>query len=369
MRGYIGKVDWLNIEPMKYWAFPASTSDTVKKETVRNAIFSGDYIGALKVDGYYQRLLKDEDGNCFMIARSRNVNGDVIDKYEWVPQIHEWMEKLPNGTCVLAEIFLPSNEGSKNVTSILGCLKDKAIDRQKKTPLHFHVFDVMAFDGNNYNKTHFEERIECLNEMRNLYPFEPYVHYAQYFEGAELWEHLQNYLIEGREGMVIMRKDAIVYEKRTPARVSIKVKKEIKETIDCVVIGANAPTREYTGKSIMTWKYWIHKMTGEKLDEREWFNDYEKGAPYEPVTKNFYYGMAGSLKLGLYKDGQMIYFGDLSGLTEEILTNWENYVGKVVEVGGMQIDDESKHIRHPKFIGWRTDKTPTECTWEQVEKM
>ena len=40
MRGYIGKVDWLNIEPMKYWAFPASTSDTVKKETVRNAIFS-----------------------------------------------------------------------------------------------------------------------------------------------------------------------------------------------------------------------------------------------------------------------------------------------------------------------------------------
>ena len=369
MKGFIDKVDWLNIEPMKYWSFPASMPDQAKKEAVRNAIFSNEYIGALKVDGYYQRLLKDEDGNCFMIARSRNVNGEIVNKIDWVPQLKEWMDTLPNGTCVLAEAYLPGNEGSKNITSILGCLKDKAIERQKKTPLHFHIFDVMALEGENYNKINFEERIEHLNEMWRAFPFEPYIHYAKYFEGEELWNNLQNYLVEGREGMVIMRKDAIVYEKRTPARVSIKVKKELKETIDCVIIGANPPTREYNGKSIQTWKYWVHALSGDKLDIREWFNDYEKGAPYLPVTKNYYYGMAGSLKLGLYKDGQMVYFGDLSGLTEDILTNWEAQIGRVVEVGGMQIDEESHHIRHPRMVQFRDDKKPTDCTWEQVEKM
>ena len=90
------------------------------------------------------------------------------------------------------------------------------------------------------------------------------------------------------------------------------------------------------------------------------------GEPIIPVTKNFYNKWAGSLRLGLYKDGQVVYFGDLSGLTEEVLANAEDYVGKVVEVGGMQIDNVSHHIRHPRLIRWRTDKRPSECTWDQV---
>ena len=80
MKGYINGINWFEAEPMKYWSFTAGTSDEVKKTTVRNAIFSGDYLGSLKVDGFYERLLKDEDGNCFIIARSRNVKGEVVDK-------------------------------------------------------------------------------------------------------------------------------------------------------------------------------------------------------------------------------------------------------------------------------------------------
>lgn len=367
MKGYIDKIDWLNIEPMKYWAFPASTSDQVKKETVRNAIFSNEYIGALKVDGYYQRLLKDEDGNCFMIARSRNVNGEIVNKIDWVPQLKDWMDTLPNGTCVLSEAYLPGNEGSKNVTSILGCLKEKAIERQKKTPLHFHVFDVMAYDGKNLNKTAFSERIKYLT----ILPCDKndYVNTASYFEGEELWDNLQAYLAEGREGMVIMRKDAIVYNKRTPARVSIKVKKELKESIDCIIIGANAPTKQSSTTEIETWQYWENIVTNKKL-EGVYYQEYMQGEAIEPVTKAYFYGWCGSLKLGLIdKNNNIIHIGDLSGLTDEMKEHWKDYVGKVVEVGAMEVTKNQNGgygLRHPRMIAIRQDKNPRECILAQI---
>ena len=365
MKGYAGGIDWVNAEAMKYWVHPASYSAERKKTETREMIFSGDYYGAIKVDGYYERLIKDEDGNCFMIARSRNVKGEPVDKVEWVPQLEDYFEELPNGTVLLAECYLPNDEGSKKITSLLGCLKDKCIARQKDKKLHFYVFDIMALDNQSYVNMPFADRTDELNAMWRAYPHE-YVEYAEYFSGEELWNKLQMALAEGREGMVIMRGDAKVYFKRTPARVSLKIKKELTETIDCFVIGANAPTRLYNGKEIENWKYWEDCRTGE-LHNKVMYKEYAEGAAIEPVTKNYFNKWAGSLKLGLMKNGEEIYFGDLSGLTEEILSNWREYVGKVVEVGGMEIDKESGHIRHPRFMKWREDKTKQECDWSQVK--
>ena len=371
MKGYINRYNFAELEVMKYYAPPASWSDEKKKAETRNRIFSGEWWGAQKRDGALYVFLKDEDGNITLRGRSKSVNGEYLDKWDHLPQLKEWADKLPNGCCFLGEVYRPGEEGSKVTTTIMGCLTAKAIERQKEESqkMHYYIFDVLAYDGNSFmNYRAFDRFINELNVLYHNHP-SPYVEYAEYVNGNKLWDTLQNLLMEGYEGMVITKGDALYEPGKRPSKTTLKVKQELKETIDCVIIGANPPTKEYTGKNLIGWKYWIHKMTGEKLEEREWFNDYEKGAPYEPVTKNYYYGMAGSLKLGLYKDGQMIYFGDLSGLTEEVLTNWEDYVGKVVEVGGMQIDEESHHIRHPRMIDWRKDKTPTECTWDQVERM
>ena len=367
MKGCINGYDWLNVEPMKYWSFTAGTSDAVKKQTVRNAIFSGEYLGALKVDGFYQRLLKDEDGNCFMIARSRNVNGEVVDKYQWVPQIHEWMNSLPNGTCILAEAYLPGNEGSKNVTSILGCLKEKAIDRQKKTPLHFHIFDCMAFNGNSLHNTHYEDRIKFIWLLNKEYSTCKYVHCAEFYEGAELWSKLQKYLAEGHEGIVIMRKDAIVYTKRTPARVSIKVKKELRETIDCFFTGVgSAPTKIYTGKEITSWDLWQNERTGEFL-RGQLYKDYQMGKPITPVTKSYFNHWYGSLEIAVYKDGEVYPIGWLSGVTEEMKANPKAFAFKPIEVTAMEIDySNGFSLRHGKMIGWRSDITCEDCTYGKI---
>lgn len=364
MKGYINGIDWLHAAPMKYWSYPTAQKEKGKAET-RELIFTGNYIGALKADGYYERILKDEDGNCFMIARDRNASGDVTDKLEWVPQFADWMAELPNGCCFLAECYLPGKEGSRNVTSLLGCGKEKCIQRQQAGQmLHWYIFDVMALEGVNYDKMPISERVDHLAEMWRAYPHQ-YIEYAMYYEGAELWNKLQEYLASGREGVVISRKDCQVYFKRTPARLTIKVKKELRVDIDAYVIGANPPTKEYTGGEILTWPYYVSDITDERLPEGSHYKEYSEGAPIVPVTKNYYFGWAGSLRLGLTdENGKTYYLGDVSGITEEIRANWKDYLGKCCQISGMEIHDG--HIRHPKFMGWRPDKTPDECEKGQV---
>lgn len=361
MRGVINGIDWINADPMKYWAYPAGYDKEKKQAEIERLIRSGDYIGALKVDGYYQRLIKDDDGGCFMIARSKNVKGDAVNKIAWMPQLSEWLSALPNGTCLLCECYLPNNEGSKNITTVLGCLKEEAVRRQEENNswLHLYVFDVMALNGTNFVNTCYSDRAKRVRLMAASLPSQ-YVEYAEFYEGNALWDKIQSYLSTGKEGAVVMRKDAIVYGKRTPARVSIKIKKEIKQTIDCIVCGANPPEMHYTGTHLSEWKYFCDKNYV-RLPEGHY-----EGDSVIPVTRSFYKDMAGSLRLALYNNGSIEYFGDLSGLSDEVLGNWDKYVGMICEVGGMEIDSKSGHIRHPKFVRWRPDKNAADCDISQV---
>lgn len=373
MKGYVCGIDWVNAEAMKYWSFAAGTSPEKRRQEIHNMIFSGEYIAALKIDGYYERLVKDEDGNCFMIARSKNVKGEAVDKIDWVPQLKEFMNTLPNGTVLLSECWLPGMEGSKRITSLLGCLKDKCIARQEKDQkLHFYIFDVMCYNGQDFTKTPFIERVEELHKLSHLY-MNDYVEYAQYYEGKELWDRLQDYLASGREGVVIMRKDALVYFKRTPARVSVKVKQELRETIDCFLTGrASAPSREYIGKEIEHWKYWLDSKTGERLPEGEHYFEFEhQNKPYLAVTKPYYYGWAGSLEIAVMKDGKEFSLGYISGLPDEVKQNYKNYVHTVVEVGAMQLNDERDRLRHGKIIRFRTpdEKIWSDCTYDQIQNL
>ena len=369
MRGYVNGIDWLNAEAMKYWSFPKSYKGDSQTE-IRNLVLSGDYYGALKVDGYYQRIVKDEDGNIFMIARNKNVKGEPVDKHEWVPQLKDFFESLPNGTVLLSECYIPKKEGSRNTTTLLGCLKETCIRRQKEVEkpfqLHLYIFDVCAFNNVSYVDCAAADRFKFLEEIAPNYTH-PYVKWAHYYSGKKLWEALEVYLENGREGVVVTRKDCPIYFKRTPARMTIKVKKEIANTIDCIFTGGiTPPTKEYTGKEVMTWEYWCHLLTDERLPLKNYFKEYQKGEPIVPVTKSYYYGIPGSLEIGLLKDDKIVPFGYLSGLEEEIKINHEKYKGRCIEVSAMEITPD-KRLRHPKFVGFRDDLTIKDCKWEQIE--
>ena len=378
MYGYIDGVDFYNLPAMKYYAPPKTWSAEKIKELTTSRIFSGEWLGAQKRDGAFYMFGIDEDGNRFLRPRTAGVNGTFPNKIEWVPQFKPFFDKLPIGTCLLGEIYLKSNEQAKSTTSIINCLKEKAIKRQEKEKLRFYIFDVLAWAGTSLlNDVDAHERFELiLPKIETRYGAgAEYVDFAHYQRGNELWNTLQTILTNGYEGIVITNEKALYEPGKRSTKISLKVKKELQETIDCILMGVNPPTKVYTGKEIETWPYWFNEYTNEKIvrnDTKEFeetgtttYKLYLDGGPVTPVTKNWFNGWAGSFKLGAYKDGKLVEIGNLSGVTDEMKENWKNYVGKPCEITAMEIMDTGG-VRHPKFLRLRDDIEPTDCTWEKI---
>lgn len=376
--GFIGDYDFGEMDAMKYFAPPSSWSETKKKDTARNRIFSGEFLGSPKYDGYFSKLVKDDDGNILLYSRSRGVSGEYPNKADWVPHLKGFFDALPCGTCLLGELYLPSAPGSKNITTILGCLVDKAIARQEKgEKLHFYAFDCLAYGGTNFMKVGAAQRFAQLSNV----PTNEFVSVAHYYRGKELWMVLQDVLASGGEGMVITHEDALYEPGKRPSKTTLKIKKELRETIDCFFTGNTAaPTHEYTGKDIENWVYWENVKTGEKINEKL-YKEYAKGAAIIPVTKPYFFGWAGSLEIGvfdkkeggrikingvIYEDVMIRSLGWLSGLTEEIKANPTQYAFKPIEVSAMELDSVSGSLRHGKFIGWRNDLALEDCVWSKI---
>lgn len=367
MKGYINGIDFFNLDAMKYYSVPNTWSEEKKKDNAVNKIFSGDWWGAQKRDGIFMMALCDEDENEIFRPRSKNVKGEFVNKIEWVPHLASFFRGLPNGTCLLGELYLPRDEQAKTTSSIMNCLKEKAISRQQKEEdkLHFYVFDILAHQGQSLLDTPALERFNLLKEYEDIYSSSKYVEWATYKNGKDLWDMLQNLLADGYEGVVITNADAHYQPGKRSNSVSLKIKKELQDTIDCVIIGANSPRKDYTGTEIRTWPYWFDEMTNEKI-YGEFYDDYANGRAIMPVTKTWYNGWAGSLKLGVYDKDKLIHIGDLSGITDEIKENWKDYVNTVVEVSCMEILDTGG-LRHPRAIAFKRDKNPKDCTMEQIK--
>lgn len=365
MEGYIAGIDFVNLEPQKYFAPPNSWSQEKKENTAISRIFSGEWWGSQKRDGAFYKFVKDDEGTMFLVGRSKSVKGIYLDKLAWVPHLYKFFEDMPNGTCFLGELYLPRDEQAKTTTSIMNCLVDKAIQRQKneEDKLHYYIFDILAFGGKSYLDMKAEDRFDELNLCWRAYG-EYYWEWAKYVNGKELWNLLQKLLSEGYEGVVITRGGSLYQPGKRPSKDCLKVKKELQEKIDCVIMGAVAPSKVYTGKEIETWNLWFNELTNERV-KGNLYKDFTDGAPVTPVTKNWFNGWAGSLRLGVYKDGKLVEIGNLSGVTEEVKENWKEYVGTVVEITAMEIMDTGG-LRHPKLNRFRDDISPTDCTWEKV---
>lgn len=379
MEKIIDGYNFFEMEAEKYFAPPSSWSQEKKQEWAENKIFSGEWYGAQKRDGAFFMFLKDEDGNMYLRPRSRNVKKEFVNKINWVPHLHSFFESLPNGTCLLGEIYLPSNEQAKSTTSIMNCLLDKAIKRQEKEKLHYYIFDILADNNVSYLNLEAKQRFTIALEYYAPRYTDENVEWAHYVTGKELWNTIQGLLADGYEGVVITRGDSHYLPGKRTNKDTLKIKKELQETIDCVIMGANSPTKQYTGKEPELWEYWFDESTNEKILAKDFLEKnhstiyaaYAEGATVIPVTKNWFYGWAGSLKLGLYSwNNALVHVGDLSGITDEMKENWRSYLNRVAEISCMEISEDKdgkKGFRHPKFIALRDDKAPEDCMMDQIK--
>ena len=364
-----------NMQAMKYWSHPKTYNIKKKRDESKCMCISGNYIGARKYDGAWNMLIKDMKGNFHLRSRTESVNGGYTDKSEWIPWIIEELSWIPNGTVLIGEICYPNNEGSRKITSVLNCLKDKCIERQKKNGiLNFYIFDILAYNGKSLINTPIETRIRHYLEhnLADISSNSKYVFMAEYKEGQELWDLYGQIIADGGAGLVITRKDCQYMPGKRTARMTLKMKKEINETVDAFLDGGYKPaTREYSGKEIETWNFWENVKTGEKSNQCK-FEEYLNGKTWEPITKAYYYGWASSVSFSVMKNNEEVHIAWISGITdslkENIVKNNKEYIGKVAELTAMEIEciDNEYSLRHGKIVQWREDKTKDDCNFSQI---
>lgn len=361
--------DFTNMDAQNYYSFTSAFKGN-KAEKARELCLSEKYLGSRKMDGSWNMLIKDMDGKFHLRSRKESVNGGFTDKAEWIPQICKNLAAVPNGTVFIGEIYFPNNEGSRKITSVLNCLKDKCLDRQKKGEyLHYYIFDVVAWNGKSMIETEFADRISYLTQpsLQNL----EYVDLAQYVRGQALLDLWSSVIEAGGEGIVITREDCHYLCGKRTAWMTLKMKKELAEPIDCFVDGDYKPAnRLYDGNSMETWAYWENYKTGEKFDTCQ-IEAYRNGVPVEPVKKPYFFGWASSISLSVMRDGKPFHVAWLSNITDEfkrdIIKAPEKYINKVVQVNAMQIEhiDGNYSIRHGRIETWRDDKNPEDCQYSQ----
>lgn len=369
----------------------------------------------------------DEVGYCRVFSRRiSKKTGFYVENTDSLPQIRETDKPELSGTILDGEMFI---EGLpfKEVSSTLNCLWDKAVERQTlKGFISFHCFDILFYKGVDLRKMPLERRKEYLrlaieeadNEYIKAVEYydcgtfidAPYTEYFDRIEGGDedlflnmLYENQDTYpnlykcieeetnltprayyeliVATGGEGLIVKPKNGKYLHKR--GWEYSKIKKFL--TRDLIVLGFEEPTKEYTGKDVRKWAYWIEKDT----DRRVMGNFY--GDPkYVPVTKYYFHNQVGVMKLGVIitkeeldsipknKRGECIENPDLkdtyimlvcecSGFddeTREYFTKHKNrMIGTVVEVKANELFRDSGKMRHPRFMRRRFDKNPEQCIW------
>ena len=425
-----------------YDPMTAKELDTEEKQD--NVLGDSNYYIEEKFDGtrglvYFLSQADVEDnevGFCRVFSRRiSKKTGFYVENTDSLPQIREIDIPELNGTILDGELFI-NNKPFKEVASTLNCLWDKAIDRQlEKGFISFHAFDILFYKGIDLRKMPLNRRKEYLHlavEEANS----PYIEEVAYYEcgknislshleylyriegGDEdlFLEHLEEnkdtypnlykcvesetnltprayyelIVATGGEGVIIKPKDGRYLHKR--GWEYSKIKKFL--TRELIVIGFEEPTKEYTGKDVRKWGYWVEKDT----DKRVQGNFY--GDPnYIPVTKYYYYRQVGVMKLGviisiadyeqlpknkrshIYEIDDIRELGDeqfqlenyimevceCSGFdddTREYFTrNRDRIVGSVVEVKANELFKDSGKMRHPRYMRMRFDKEPEQCIW------
>ena len=355
------------LKVMKYNELKPSESDNQKKK-FQKMLREGKYIASLKRDGAFYRFIKEENGNKLLQGRTiSRKTGEHTEKQDRVPHIIEALDVLPAETVLIGEICYPKGMGktSSDITSIMGCLAPKAISRQEDQKLHYMIFDLLMYDGLDYSSMPYEKRIKKLQKVFEESSFPKFIEPPELIE-EDIEEKISEWLDEGEEGGVLMKKDEPYHFDKRPKWVSVKIKQSLKQDIDLVVIGFSDPNKDYTGKYITSWEFWENTRTGELVK-----GFHANDAGYRPVSSNYYYGYIGGLVLGLYKDnGDLIQVAKTANLTDElridITKNPSKYMNRVVKVNAMSVDYERKSLRHPKFIDFHDGKDASDCLYKDV---
>ena len=375
-------VNLFEMEPMKYFSFPSLYDSKKKQERIRFLLDSGNYIYSLKTDGNLGRMVFQGKRLALQSRTISKKTGTYSEFQDKVMFSAAMRQAFTDTTVLLGEIYMEGGR-DKDVGTILRCLSDKALARQKEDPtkiLHYRIFDCLYYNGTSLLNAPISERIKYLKPAVEAIN-SPLVDYVQYYEAKSesFFGKLAKIFDDGGEGVVLYDKHMTPCQGRTPSWQTLKVKQEMAVDADCFIYGTVPPERNYTGKELNTWEYWLDEHTGEKLLGC-YAMDYRNGALITPITKNYYYDWPSAIKCAVWdEEGKPLILCRCSGITEEmkegLRDNYEAWDKMPIRITGMMLSvtedprthEKSYSIRHPKLATIRdTDLALEDCTLKKL---
>ncbi len=371
--------DFFTMEPMKYYAPAASMSREAFHRKLEQMASSNEYIMSLKTDGNWARAIVTPERSVLQtrgISVKTHTYGEIQDKVLFWDDV---VKAFSKPTVILGEVFR-DGDIDRDIGSILRCLTDKAINRQKGNPLHWRIFDVLCYEGKELINCGVEERVSYIPRVVAQIN-SPLVEGVKYEPMDEtFFDKMNDIFAAGGEGAVVYKKNA-KYEpgKRGPhAWESCKVKQEISNDVDAVITGLIPCEKMYNGKDIGHWEFWENSRTGQ-LVLGEYFGAYQQGEPYTPVSRNYFNGFCGAIQVSVYdKNKTLIPLCAIAGLTDEfkidLRDNFNKWYLCPVTVGGMMVSTAGANtegvgvsIRHPYLKKIRKDDlNPEDCTLAKI---
>ena len=326
-----------------------------------------------KFDGHRGLLFLTSKGNRMFSRRISKQTGWYSENTDQMPHIRD-IQVPPSllGTVLDGEVLLPiENCSCRQVQSVTGALPETAIENQMETGFaHISVFDILYYKGLNVQKMPLWKRkvylLKVLKELGSDYllmcdmymdkgtadfvgekwgKYAPELNLMDFVKVTEDIEELfRDFLKAGLEGLIVKDVEGVYEQKRSKSFIKMKAHK----TYDCVIMGYDDPTRDYTGKELATWEHYEGK---------------------DPVTKFYAMRWIGAIIFGVWKDGKLVEVGRTSGMDEAtrqlISESKEEYLGQVIEVEAQGLIDKSKgSLQHPRFVCFRNDKSSEQCTFE-----
>lgn len=329
---------YLSLAPMKYWSPKAEQK--VEEDILQHPEKYSNYIGSKKLDGEWAKVVWDGD-QVYILSRSvSKKTGEYARKEDKLPHLVKAFKKLPANTCILGEVcYQDLAKRSKDVGTILRCLAEEAIERQESIEdrLHFYIFDVLCYAGQDLLNTGFSTRITFIDQVKAILNDESFIHYAEFKTTAEIAEEFESYLAQGGEGYVLQHKDNIYTAGKRPAWKTIKLKK-VTDDIELPIVGFLKPERIYTGKEIESWEYWEGDV---------------------PVTKYHYNKWVAGIQV---KNGDTI-CNVSSGITDDDAKWLSTDEAKklleegrlIAQVSAMEVEPDTGKLRHGRLLSIRTD--------------
>lgn len=338
--------DFAMMSIMRYYDNPDPKTPTLRQkrwDMIDNK--NNEYVATEKHDGDCGLFIHYSKGHNLIRSRSiSKVTGVYGDYTAKLPTAIEVMDKWPDNTVILAEICVDGEGTNANtIGTILRCLPEKAVERQKTTKLKFWGFDLLMLGGVDWTEKPYIERIYTLEALLNNDHGDPTQCFGAphfrctdvYADGWEFESIATKIINAGGEGLVIQKKDNKYWPGTRTAWKTLKLKQKT-EPMELKVVAALDPTKEYTGDDPAHWPY--------------------RDVDGTPVTKPYYMGWKSAITVE-YGNGTTDVASGLTDADREWLAT--DMAKKVIESGQLyaviyaMCENDLGRLRHPVFVRFR----------------